>query len=414
MTALFRLVPEEHPWLKNPDLGKIFSAIRAGGGEARVVGGAVRDALLSRALGDFDLAVNLPPERVMQALNAQGIRVVPTGLAHGTVTAVLAHRGFEITTLRHDVETDGRHARVAFTDDWQADAARRDFTLNALYVEENGTLYDYFEGYNDLQKGRVRFIGDARARIQEDVLRILRFFRFTAWFAREKADPEGLEACRDLVALLPQLSAERVWREVTKLLLAPDPVPVWELMKETGVLAYVNAEATNTQRLRSLLKIENRYHEPPSALLRLSALLPQEPLPAVSFAERMKISRRDTEKLSLQASLPSQLDGHLDRIPLRSLLYRFGTQGVRAATLLLAAQKESLDITEALKVIDIWENPSFPLQGADLLKEGLEPGPALGVILKKVEAWWIEKDFQPTHKECLREAHPFFPDKIKS
>ena len=254
-----RLDPARHSWLNDAALCRILDAIKAGGGEARVVGGAVRDALVGRTPGEIDLAVNLPPEKTAELLTKTGLKVVPTGIAHGTITAVSDHRGFEITTLRRDVETDGRRAKVAFTDDWQADAARRDFTINALYADADGRLYDYFGGRADIAAGHVRFIGDAAARIKEDVLRILRFFRFAAWFGRGAFDAESLAACREWTGLLPKLSAERIAKEILKMArAAPKPAPIWQAMIENGILEPILPEAKNVARLDSFA----RYRTP--------------------------------------------------------------------------------------------------------------------------------------------------------
>ncbi|MFY9287241.1 MAG: CCA tRNA nucleotidyltransferase [Alphaproteobacteria bacterium] len=404
MSDAERLDPAQHPWLQKDALRCIFRAIRAAGGEARVVGGAVRDSLLGRPVNEFDMAVNLPPEKVMGALTAAKIKVVPTGIDHGTVTAVIDHKGYELTTLRHDLETDGRHAKVAFTDDWQADAARRDFTMNALYVDEAGKIYDYFDGRKDLKEGRVRFIGEARARIQEDHLRILRFFRFYSCYGKGAADEIGLVASKELASLIPTLSAERIWREVIKLLGAGNPLPTWKLMIDNDVLSYTLPQALNISRLENLLALEKQHDREPSALVRLAALLPKDAKAASTVAEEMKLSKREAETLQILAILPDQLKGKLDPVPFRSKLYEHGVEVTEEAALLLATEDRSADIKTALEVASLWDSPSLPIQGEDILRLGVAAGPKVGQILRHVEAWWMIEDFRPNRDECLSEA----------
>lgn len=391
-------------FLKDEGLTHIVAVLAKGGGEARVVGGAVRDSLLGKTRGEIDLACNLPPEMVMAVLTGAGMKVVPTGIDHGTVTAVYDHKGYEITTLRHDVEPLGRRARVAFTDDWQADAARRDFTFNALYVDGAGKIYDYFEGQKDLKAGRVRFIGVAQERIKEDVLRILRFFRFQAWFGKGDADKEGLAACRELAGLIPHLSVERVWREIIKLLAAENPLGAWQLMQETGVLDHVMPEAGNIARLGNLLKIETKYEAPCKALVRLAALLPAGIANAAKISQRMKLSNKEAEKLRAMLTVPQHLKGKLDPVPFRRALYQYGAEDAADAALLLGADEMSSDLEPALAAAAAWEKPQFPVQGEDILKMGVAAGPKVGEILKVVEEWWMAQDFRPPRDECLKEA----------
>lgn len=394
----------QHTWLHSEALRHLYDAIAAAGGEARVVGGAVRDALLGRAVGDIDLATNLPPEKVTAALKAAGIKTVPTGLDHGTLTAVMDHKGYEITTLRRDMETDGRRAKVIFTDNWREDALRRDFTFNALYVDAQGTIYDYGDGQKDLAAGRVRFIGKASERIKEDVLRILRFFRFNAWFGQGAPDAEGLTACRELASLLPQLSVERVWREIIKLLAAPNPAPTWQLMLDHFILPQLIPEADRLDRLQALINVEARYEMSPSALVRFASLLPSSVEAARQVSQHLKLSNREADKLRVLAVLPALLHGKLDPIPLRHVLYTYGTEDVRDAALLFAAENSGVDLDPALTLIADWQKPTFPLQGSDLLKLGFAPGPQMGVVLRALEDWWIARDFRPTRTECLDEA----------
>jgi poly(A) polymerase len=385
-----------------------MDTIKAGGGEVRFVGGCVRDALLDLPVGEVDLAVNLPPDKVSALLTQAGFKVVPTGIDHGTVTAVIDRKGYEITTLRRDVETDGRRAKVAFTDDWKADAARRDFTFNALYADADGKIYDYFDGRADLVARHVRFIGDPYARIREDALRILRFFRFYAWFGRGEVDPDALKACRDLVRSILQLSAERIWREVSKLLNAVNPLSAWSLMKEQGILDYFLPEAGDLKHLDALLVAEKKYEISPSPLLRLAALLPKDGAVATQLAQRLKLSRLEAEKMQTLIVLPDRLKSRLDPVPLRRVLYEHGAERVRDAALLLRADELGIDLEPVLAEAALWEKPVFPLQGNDILKLGLMPGPEVGAILRAVEEWWIGQDFRPDRAECLDEAKRAF------
>ena len=294
-----RLDPQ--PWMTAPDTAAVLKALTKGGKEARFVGGCVRDALLGRKITDIDLATPEPPERVMKLLAEARITVVPTGLKHGTITAVVNKHPFEITTLRRDVETFGRHARVEYTDDWEADAARRDFTMNALFCAPDGTLYDAFGGIADLHARRVRFVGEAEARIREDVLRLLRYFRFYAHYGAPPPDQAALAACRSLAHLLPTLSGERVCQETMKLLRAADPAPVFALMRDQGVLEHFLPEATRIDRLAALVTIEGAV---PAALLeradavrRLGALVGDSVEAARAVASRLKFSNADRERL---------------------------------------------------------------------------------------------------------------------
>ncbi len=274
-------------FLADPALVSVMAVLP----EARVVGGAVRDTLAGRLVTEIDLATPREPEQVVHTLKAAGIRAVPTGLDHGTVTAVVDGRGFEITTLRRDVETDGRHATVAFTDDWRADAARRDFTINALSMTRDGAVFDYFDGIADLRAGRVRFVGDPATRIAEDYLRILRFFRFFSRYATGAADHAALSAIRAGVLGLGGLSAERVWSELSRILSAPDPCTAVGLMAELGVLAAVLPEGADPARLARLIAAG----APPDPLLRLAALLTGDTL---ALAARLRLSVAERDRLA--------------------------------------------------------------------------------------------------------------------
>ena len=315
---------KNQPWLTGPATVAVFDALEAAGGPdcARFVGGSVRNALVGRPVDDFDIATRLKPEETMAALKRAGIKVVPTGLAHGTVTAVSGKKPYEITTLRRDVETDGRRAVVAFTDDWAEDAARRDFRLNALYADQTGAIFDPTgQGVADALSGRVVFVGDPRTRIEEDYLRILRFFRFYAWYGRSTPDSEGLAACTAHAEGLTRLSAERVSKELLKLLAAPDPRPAVHAMAQAGVLLRLLPAVADLTAFDAICAASD------DAVLRLSALLPDDPAVVAEIARGLRLSKAVERRLVEGAAGP--LDPATDPRALRALIYRDGAQAVR-------------------------------------------------------------------------------------
>ncbi len=334
---------------------------------ARLVGGCVRDALAARSSADIDLASPLPPETVATVLAQASLRVIPTGLAHGTVTAMVDGRPFEITTLRRDLVTDGRHAETEWTADWREDAARRDFTINAMSLSPDGTLHDYFGGAADLQAGQVRFVGDAATRVAEDYLRILRFFRFQARYGTGQPDAGALAAIRAGVPGLLRLSAERVWGELKRILSAPDPDTTLALMQDTGVLAAIVPEGVRLAGVAAL---------PPDPVLRTAALLTGD---RAAFAARLKLSVVEaTRLLALQGSPPADDDAALRR------LLADTTAETLLGRSLLAGQPETMrDRIRALP------RPVFPLEGRDVVALGLPPGPAIGALLRATRAWWL-------------------------
>ncbi len=395
-------------WMHAPATHAVIAALTTEGAELRFVGGCVRDALARRAVRDIDIATKLAPEEVMRLLEAAGLKAIPTGVAHGTVTAVSHGKPFEITTLRVDVETYGRHAKVAFTDDWTADAARRDFTFNALSCAPDGTLYDPFDGAADLKAGRVRFVGDARARIEEDYLRLLRFFRFQAHFGKQPPDPETLEVAAELAPELAQLSGERVRAELFRLLEAPDPVPVVEIVMARQILRAVVPILGDTALLRALLAAEARG-EPAEPVLRLAAIVEPGRDGAEALAARLRLSNR--ERFALAYLLDPPLDPLAevtlkDRhravrklgAPLFQKLLRLswarhhrGDENAKPDAAFQAA------LAEATRLAAI----EFPLFGRDALALGVREGPELGRLLDAVEEWWAERDFAPSRDDCL-------------
>jgi poly(A) polymerase len=362
-------------FLSEPGLISLLDALP----EARIVGGAVRDALSGRPAVDIDLASPLPPEMVTERLMAAGIKVVPTGLAHGTVTAVLAERPVEITTLRRDVETDGRHALVAFTDDWREDAARRDFTINALSLSRDGTVFDYFCGLDDLRQGRVRFVGDAAARVAEDYLRVLRFFRFFARYGGVEPDDATQAALRDAVPRLASLSAERVWHELGRLLAAPDPVASVTLMDRLGVLAAVVPEGADVSALARLVA-RGAQVDP---LVRVAALLIGDVL---AFASRLRLSIAERDRLLALRNAPLAQPAD-DDAALRRLLADTSKDVLIERTWLGGGDEPVWGVLrERLASIPL---PVFPLEGRDVLALGGAEGPRVGELLRRVRAWWL-------------------------
>jgi len=373
---------EPPDWLVQPALTALFDAL----GDGRFVGGIVRDTLLGLPPGDLDLATPLPPAEVIARLATAGIKTVPTGIDHGTVTAVLSdRRPVEITTLRRDIETDGRHATVAFTTDWAEDAARRDFTMNALYLDRTGGIWDPIGGIADCEAGRVRFVGEPRRRIDEDVLRILRFYRFQARYGRVPADPAARAACRDRAGRIENLAGERLQAETRKLLMAADPTPTVRLMIEDGVLAATLPAPFHPKRLAALVAIEPK----PDPIRRLAALLDD----GVAAAERLRLSNTDRDRLAALTG-PNPVDPAAGEHQQRVVLYRQGVALYRDFALLAGAPR-------LWGLADAWEKPVLPVDGGDAKALGLATGPAVGALLREVEAWWIAENFRPDRAACL-------------
>ena len=387
-----RIDPSQHGWMTAPETVQVMAAL----GEARFVGGAVRNALLGAAVVDIDIAVPMPPQEALARLKAKGIKTIETGLDHGTITAVAGTHAFEITSLRRDVETDGRHARIAFTDDWAEDAARRDFTINALYASANGEIFDYATGVEDLIAGKVRFMGDARTRIAEDYLRVLRLFRFQAWYGRGEIDAEGLRAAAEAKDKLKTLSAERIAKELLRLLEADHPGPVLRVMAATGILPELLPEAFQLPRLERLAELEAANAFPRDAVLRLAALLPDGEKTAHAVADRLRLSNADRARLELAlggAAIPAQLSGQ----EARRLLYRLGAARFKDKLLLQWAGAPDWAAASAwrrlVEMAEGWQRPRFPVTGRDVMQAGVPEGPEVGRVLARLEDWWVEGDF---------------------
>lgn len=388
------------PWMTTPETGAVIAALEEGGHTARFVGGCVRDTLLSRPISDIDIATDALPDAVLKCIEDAGLRAIPTGLAHGTITAVSGGTSYEITTLRHDVETDGRRAKVQFTDDWEGDAARRDLTINAMSMAPDGTLHDPFGGRADLAAGRIRFVGNAHDRIVEDVLRLLRYFRFYAHYGASPPDTAALGACRALAPRLPSLSGERVRVEVLKLLAAPNPLPTLVLMQDTNVLQTFLPEAVALSDLERLVAIEADHTLAADAVRRLTVLLDTDIKALAQVADRLRLSNAERGYLLMIAT--ETVSTALGVAPLRRIIYRLGAGSFRELVLLGWARAGTNSGWPALlNFAESWTPKTFPVSGVDVLERGVASGPAVGDLLQSVEAWWIDGDFTASHDECL-------------
>ncbi len=385
---------------------KLIALLAQAGHETRFVGGAVRDALLGIPVGEVDLATTAQPEAVTRALEAAGIKVVPTGITFGTVTAVMEGKGIEVTTLRRDIQTDGRHAVVQYTNDWEEDAARRDFTMNALSRDASGKLYDYFGGVEDAKAGRIKFVGDAAARMKEDALRLLRYFRFYAWLGKEAPDAATMQAIENAAGSLKNLSRERVWKEIKKLLSAPNPSDSWMMMLKHNVVAAFFPEGQNLKTLCNLISYEHvrLVGKEANPLLRLAALLDGQKIDANALKERFALSGEETHKLGQFLKNPLSGQGETDLATLSFALYRYGIDLTEEFLVLNMAKGAQFNWESARDMLENWQPKTFPLKGEDVLALGLPPGPRLGEVLHKVEAWWVAQNFVPDRAACITKA----------
>jgi poly(A) polymerase len=412
-SPLGQLPPQ--PWMEAPETRAVVAALTRDGAEIRFVGGCVRDALLKRPIHDIDIATPDPPDQVLRLLAQAGLTALPTGIAHGTVTAVVGTAHIEITTLREDVATFGRHARVAYTADWAADARRRDFTMNTLFADPQGRIYDPCDGLADLGAGIVRFVGRPEQRIEEDVLRLLRFFRFFAHYGRPPMDRAALAACRRLAPKLATLSGERIAGEVLRLLRAPDPGSVLIVMGAEGVLAPILPEARAFGRLKALAWLESRAMAradvTPDPLRRLGALLDADAASVQARAARLRLSRQQTQRLVALAAPAAAIGPDTSPRDIRLALRRLGAPLVRDLALIAWADRRSrgagLGSAESARWIALldairdWVPVALPVRGRDVLDLGLGHGPAVGRLLAAVERWWEERDYQPDRAACL-------------
>jgi poly(A) polymerase len=387
----------EAPWLREGTAALLLALLDRDAEEARVVGGAVRNTLLDEPVGDIDFATTATPDEVIRRVEAAGLKAVPTGIEHGTVTVVVEGRPHEVTTLREDVETDGRRAKVAFGRDWRRDAERRDFTMNALSVAADGTIYDYVGGLDDLTARRVRFIGAPATRIAEDHLRILRFFRFHAAYGHGAPDPAGLAACIAAHRQLERLSRERVRMEMLKLLVAAHAVPALAVMSEAGLLLAVLAGVPLLASLRNMTQIEAVLGLAPDPVRRLGALALFTVEDADRLRERLRLANAEHERLAAMAdgwwrisAANAEQDGHAN-------LYRLGRERFIDRVLLAWTRSPAgvadTDWHDLARLPERWAAPEFPLRAADFVRRGLAKGPALGSALRAAEQVWIAADF---------------------
>lgn len=389
-------------WLREGALARLLVVLDRDGEEARVVGGAVRNALLGEPIGDIDVATTALPDEVIRRAQAQGFKSVPTGIDHGTVTVVIDGRPFEVTTLREDVETFGRKARVSFGRDWKRDAERRDFTINALSVTRDGAVHDYTGGLADLDKRRIRFIGDPAARITEDYLRILRFFRFHAHYGEGLPDHAGLAACISARGGLATLSRERVRMELLKLLLGRHAVPVLAVMSECGLLISVLGGVAQLASFSNLTKIEHVAGIHPDAVRRLGALAVLVPDDAQRLLEKLRLSNAETERLASMGDQWRALTPEPSGKSARAILYRLGPERF-TDRLLLAWSRSQAGMTDPnwralLELPQHWIIPVFPLKAGEFMRRGIEQGPALGAALAAAQDAWIAADFPADEK----------------
>jgi poly(A) polymerase len=377
-------------WLQDARLQNVLHVLNAQG-VARVAGGAVRNALLGEAVADVDIATTLLPADVMAVAKRAGLGVHPTGLEHGTITLTCDGVAFEVTTLRRDVETDGRHAVVSFATDFAEDALRRDFTINAIYCDAGGKIYDFADGYSDILKRKVRFVGKASERIREDYLRILRFFRFHARYGKAKPDAESFKACVRLKTGLKTLSAERIRQELLKLLVAPRAVPTLKLMAESNILKTI---LPHTEDWRVVQRLPN------DAVLRLFAVSASP----IDLKEKLRLSNADDDRLQNLFSAPD-VSPALNDVERRRVLYQLGPVLWRDAVQLCWAQSRAKLDYRAWKALletpDAWQAPVLPIKGTDILAHGIAPGPKVGQVLSALEDWWVASDFAPTRDDLL-------------
>ncbi|MCY6379530.1 CCA tRNA nucleotidyltransferase [Hoeflea prorocentri] len=407
----------QEDWFQDKRLHHVLDLLNRDGGEARIVGGAVRNALLGMKVGDIDIATTLHPQDVVERAGEADIKCVPTGIDHGTVTLIAGGTPFEVTTLRADVASDGRRATVAYGADWSVDAHRRDLTINGLYADADGKVIDLVDGLADIESRTVRFIGDPQTRIKEDYLRILRFFRFFAWYGGGRPDADGLRACARLKSGLSGLSAERVWSELKRLFAAPDPSRAMLWMRQSGVLSAIlpESEKWGIDAIFGMIETGAALDWTPDPLLRLMAVVPDDPDRVDAMARRLRMSNNERGRLVAWAKQPQIVEGIADAV-LRRQLYRGNSRAVedrlriRLAALRKAAQGDDAALIGAgacsrlLQIAQEWTRPEFPISGKDLLKLGVEPGPGVGGVLTTLEDAWIDSGFILTRDELLKRA----------
>lgn len=392
----------DQTWLHAPEVRAVMEAL----GDARFVGGCVRNSLLGLPVDDIDIATPLTPDAVGEAVSRRGMRAVATGLEHGTVTVVCNSKPFEVTTLRRDVSTDGRRATVAFTTDWKEDAGRRDFTINALYADLKGQVFDHHGGLEDLKAGVVRFIGDADARIAEDYLRVLRLFRIHAWYGRGEINEVALLACKAARHQLKTLSGERIQKEVLKLLVAREPQGVVRSMQACGVLGELIPGDIDMDAMDRMCALDKVHGLKADSILRLAVML-EGALTASALAVRWRFSNNDRDRLVDMFRLRHVLAGDIAGGAVEGLVYVHGNATIRDLARVAGAHSGSGDThwLDLIRVTDHWKRPKLPIDGADILKAGVTHGPDVGRVLGDVEAWWIAAGFPDNRDAVLAQMH---------
>ncbi len=388
-------------WLTANSTREVMEALMANNGVARFVGGCVRDSIIDRPIADIDIATTEPPEQVIELLTAVGIKTVPVGISHGAILAVTKDISFHITTLRTDIETYGRRAKVSFVDNWEEDAKRRDFTMNAMYADLDGTLYDPCGGVADLKDRRIKFIGNPDKRIAEDYLRILRFFRFQAYYGSHQPDAPALEACSKAAPHLRELSAERIWAEFRRLLTAPTSAKIIACMQKHDILPHLFSDLrADTDALTGLIALEDALDIESTTMRRLSALVQKQQTALPQVIRRMRFSKNEEKHLTTLTQLlhqPPKLETQQDSC---RVLYRYGALIYKDLILLLTHPNHEW-LLERLNYAEAWRNPRLPVQGSNLMKLGLDSGPSLGKFLKEIETWWLDNCCEPNRQQCL-------------
>lgn len=411
-----KLNPE--PWLSDPNTLSVMNALSAGGADVRYVGGCVRDAIARRPIADIDIGTPEPPEQVMARLKAADIKSIATGIEHGTVTAVSGGRPFEITTLRCDVETDGRRAVIAYTEDWIVDSSRRDFTINALSANRDGDVYDYHDGIADLAHGRIRFVGISEERVQEDYLRILRYFRFYAHFGRPPYDDGAFNACRKHAEKLRGISAERIRHELIRTLRAIEPADAFIMMRNAHVLDVILPEATEIGSLRAASWLASRGviidGLKPDAIRRLGALLAPD-CDAKGIAQRLRLSNKETERLVRMKKFAPLFAAADTMQNIEARIHKLGNETVGDALILAWAARLATEAKlpaeetalrrKALETAFSWQAPTLPVGGEDVKVMGIPHGPEIGTALRAVEDWWAEGGFTAGREACLEKLN---------
>ena len=389
---------QKFPYLSSPSTAKLFKTLKRNGIEARFVGGCVREAMLGNSAHDIDIAVNTTPEIVTNVLEKAGIKVIPTGIDHGTLTVVIDSQVFEVTSLRSDIKTDGRHAAVSFGASWFEDAQRRDFTINAMYLSINGTMYDPCDGQSDLERGNVKFIGQAAKRIQEDYLRILRFFRFHSRFGSKKFDQEAITAIRANLGGLNHISRERIRMELMKILVTENSKLALDMMQKTGVADVILSGGIELGDYSSITKLEAELGITPSHLRRLYIILPKS-LELRNLAKQLRLTKKEQNWFT---KVSTAIDDSAYTRPAHYQLYYFDTALAIDINMIAKANSWVNELNNIIAAAPSWSRPKLPITGNDL--RSLASGKQIGALLKSVESWWVERRFQPNYDECLSRA----------